>query len=90
MLPNSSGSARRPSVCTEIWKAPGCATGGWFENAGRDLNVLPLQRRHHVARRQRQRLQPIGIEPDAHRIVAAAEHRDRADALDAAQHVDRR
>ena len=35
-----------------------------------------------------ERLQPVGIEPDAHRIVAAAEHRDRADALDAAQHVD--
>ncbi len=51
------------------------------ENAGRDLHVLPLQRRGDVVRRQRQRLQPVRIEPDPHRVISAAEHRDRAHAL---------
>ena len=41
----------------------------------------------HVVRGQTERLQPVGIEPDAHRIVAAAEHDDRADAVDAGQRV---
>ncbi len=58
------------------------------EHAGRHLHVLALQRADDIARRQVERLQPIRIEPDAHRIIAAAEHGDRADALDAAEHVD--
>ena len=58
------------------------------EHARRDLHVLALQGRDDVARRQPERLQAVGIEPDAHGIVAAAEHRDRADAVDAVQHVD--
>ena len=58
-----------------------------IEHAARDLDVLRLQRQHDVARGQAERLQPIGIEPDAHRIVAAAEHGDRADAVDARQRV---
>ena len=57
------------------------------EHAGGDLHVLPLQRGHHVARGQAERLQAVGIEPDAHRVVAAAEHGDRADAVDAGQRV---
>ena len=34
-----------------------------------------------------ERLQPVRIEPDPHRVVAAAEHRDRADAVDARERV---
>ena len=88
MLPNSSGSASRPSVCTAIWNAPGSSTGGWFEHARGDLDVLPLQRR----RRRRSRsgssdCSRSRIEPDPHRIIAAAEHGDRADAVDAGQRV---
>ncbi len=55
------------------------------EHAGGDLDVLRLQRLRHVVRRHAERLQPARIEPDAHRVVAAAEHRDRADAVDAQQ-----
>ena len=57
------------------------------EDAGGDLDVLRLQRQRHVVRRHAQRLQPAGIEPDPHRIVAAAEHRDRADAVDAGERI---
>ncbi len=58
-----------------------------IEGAGRDLDVLPLQRRHHVICGQPQRLHPVGIEPDPHGIVAAAEHDERTDAIDACQSV---
>ena len=57
------------------------------EHAGSDLDVLPLQRAGDVGGGQPERLQPVGIEPDAHRIVAAAEHGDRADAVDAGERV---
>ena len=40
-----------------------------------------------VVRGHAERLQTVGIEPDPHRIVAAAEHDDRADALDARERV---
>ena len=59
-----------------------------IEHARRDLHVLALQRADDVIGGQAERLQPVRIEPDAHRIVAAAEHGDRPDAFDARQHVD--
>jgi hypothetical protein len=61
--------------------------GAWLidrrlaEHARRDLDVLALQGRDDVPRRQPERLQAVGIEPDAHGIVAAAEHGDRATPL---------
>ena len=45
-----------------------------IEHAGGDLDVLRLQRSGDVGRGQAERLQAIRIEPDAHRIIAAAEH----------------
>ena len=60
------------------------------QHAARDLDVLRLQREHDVARGQADGLQPVGIEPHAHRIVAAAKHRDRPDAVDARQRVGNR
>src|SRR5581483_6792496 len=40
-----------------------------------------------VARGQPQRLQAVGVEPDAHGVVAGAEHDQRADAVDARDRV---
>ncbi len=58
-----------------------------IEHAGGDLDVLPLQRVGDVGRGQPERLQAVGIEPHPHRIVAGAEHDDRADAVDAGHRV---
>ena len=57
------------------------------EHAGGDLDVLRLQRDVTSLAVRPSDLQPVGVEPDAHRIVAAAEHRDRADPVDAGQRV---
>ena len=51
-----------------------------------DLGVLRLDRRDHVARHQRERRQPLRVEPDAHR-VRRAEHVDVADSGHARQRV---
>ena len=58
-----------------------------IEHAGGDLDVLRLQRIGHVGCGQAERLQAVRIEPDAHRIIAAAEHGDRADAVDAGERI---
>ena len=58
-----------------------------IEHAGGDLDVLRLQGVGDVGRGQAERLQAIRIEPHPHRIIAAAEHRDRADAVDAGQRI---
>ncbi len=58
-----------------------------IKHAGRDLDVLPLQRAGDVGRGQPQRLQAIRIEPHPHRIVAGAEYDDRADAVDAGDRI---
>ncbi len=58
-----------------------------IEHARGDLDVLALQRVGDVERGQVQRLQPVGIEPDLHRIVAGAEDGDGADAVDAGQQI---
>ena len=57
------------------------------EDAGRDLDVLLANRANDVGRRQPARRQPIGIEPDAHAVLAGAEHLRAADAGDARQLV---
>ena len=65
----------------------GLGDGRLIEDARGHLHVLRLQRRHHVAGGEAERLQPVRVEPDAHGVVAAAEHGDGAHAVDAAQHV---
>ena len=58
-----------------------------IEHAGGDLDVLALQRDDDVGRGQADRLQAVGIDPDAHRIIATAENGDRADPVDAGEDV---
>ena len=87
MLANCSGSASRPSVCTAIWNAPGLSTGGWLRMPEATWMFWPCSASGDVVRGHAERLQAVGIEPDPHRIVAAAEHDDRADAVDAGQRV---
>ena len=60
---------------------------GLVDRACRHLEVGRPQRQHDFAGRQVARGDPRGIEPDAHRVVAAAEHQHVADAVDASQHV---
>ena len=57
------------------------------DDAGRHLHVLAAQRGDDVAGGQIAHGELLGIEPDAHRIVARAEDGDVADAVDARQHV---
>ena len=58
-----------------------------IEHAGRNLDVLALQRVGDVVGGQAERLHAIGIEPHPHGVVACAEHGDRADAVDARDRV---
>ena len=57
------------------------------DDAGGDLHVLGAQRIDHIARGQVAQRELLGIEPDAHRVVARAEDGDVADAVDAGEHV---
>ena len=41
MLPNSSVLVRRPSVCTEIWNAPGLSIGGWLSTPEATCTFCP-------------------------------------------------
>ena len=87
MLAKLLDSASRPSVCTADLEGAGPVDRRLVEHARGDLDVLPLQRRGHVGRGHAERLQALGIEPDPHRVVAAAEHGDRADAVDARERI---
>ena len=55
------------------------------ELAGRDLLVLALERVDDVFGRQRTRIELVGVEPDAHRILAGPENIDLADTGQARQ-----
>jgi hypothetical protein len=57
------------------------------DHAGRRLDVLAADRSHHVAGREAALRDLLRVEPDAHRVVAAAEDLHLADALDARQPV---
>ena len=57
------------------------------QDARSDLYVLPAQRRQHVAGREVARRRLVRIEPDAHRIVARAEHPHVADTVDPGEHI---
>jgi hypothetical protein len=52
------------------------------------LNILALDRRDDVVRRQTEFGQPVGIEPDPQRIVERSEESCLADAIDPRQRVD--
>ena len=75
MLPNSSGVVRRPWVCRLIWNCVSSLVGRAPIAADRRLHVLLLDRRDDVGRREVQADQPVGVEPDAHRVVERAEQR---------------
>ncbi len=87
MSPNCRTSASRPRVSTLTWKALLLRHRWLVQHAGRDLHVLRPQRRHHLAGGQVARGDLLRIEPDAHRIVARAQHLHVAHAVDARQHV---
>ncbi len=57
------------------------------DHAGRDLHVLVADGADDVGRRQAARRDLVGIEPDAHGVVAGAEDHHLAHARDARQHV---
>jgi hypothetical protein len=57
------------------------------EHAGGDLDVLRLERGDDLAGGEVARRRALGIEPDAHGVVAGAEHPHVADAVEAGQHV---
>ena len=69
------------------WKAPGSGTGSWFEAPEATWTFWRLDRGHHVAGGEAELGHALGVEPDAHRVVARAEHLDVADAVEAGQHV---
>ena len=54
--------------------------GGRADLSRRDLRALLPQRLDHVLRHQPARLHFVGVEPNAHRILAGAEHDDVAHA----------
>src|SRR6266542_1018442 len=89
----TAGSRSRYELLEPSWrlhrdlKRPLLGYRGLIEHAGGDLDILALQRLHDVGRGQADRLQAVGIDPDAHRIVAAAEDGDRAHPVDAGQNV---
>jgi hypothetical protein len=60
----------------------GLSVGRWrhADLAGRDLLALLLQRPDDVLHVEPARLHLVGVEPDPHRILSGAEHRDIADA----------
>ena len=58
------------------------------EPAGRGLRVLLAHGGRDVGRRQAELREPIRLQPDAHRVVARAEHLHVADARNAPQLVD--
>ena len=61
--------------------------GGRADLSRRDLRALLPQRLDHVLRHQPARLHFVGVEPNAHRILAGAEHDDVAHAGQAGDFV---
>ena len=62
-------------------------TGGWLRMPEATWMFCACSAWRDVVGGHAERLQAVGVEPDPHRIVAAAEHDDRADALDPGQRV---
>lgn len=57
------------------------------DHASRDLLVLFADRQHHIRRRQIARGKLVWVQPDAHGVIAGAEHEDLAHAWQAPQIV---
>ena len=80
MSPNSSSVVSRPRALTESWNVRVDGRRRRAEDAGGHLHVLLADRADDVGRRQLPRRQAIRIEPDAHAVLAGAEHLRAADA----------
>ena len=87
ILPNSAGIGEPAERLHRDLKRARMRHRRLIEHAGGDLDVLPLQRIGDVGCGQAERLQAVRVEPDPHRIIAAAEHGDRADAVDAGERI---
>ena len=83
MLPKSSGVGEAALRLDVELEGARLRHRRLVDHAGRDLHVLAAQRGDHVAGGQIARRELVGIEPDAHRVVARAEDGDIADAVDA-------
>jgi hypothetical protein len=70
---NSAGSLSAEDVEGVLEQLAG-RSGRCADLTRRDLRALLLQRLYHVLRYQPARLHFVGIEPNAHRILAGAEH----------------
>ena len=86
-LPNCSGSTKRPCVLTTIWKLVAAGHRRLGELARGHLHVLGSQRLDDFGPREAERLDPLGVEPDAHAVLARAVELHVADAVDARQLV---
>ena len=80
MSPNCSASVSRPSVLIVYWNTWPVGDRRLADLAGGDLDVLLLDGRDHVGGRQVAGRHLLGVEPDAHAVVALAEVGDVADA----------
>jgi hypothetical protein len=87
MSENCSSDASRPCALTESWKVVSDGAGGGAEGAGGHLHVLLADGAHDVGRGQLPRRQLVGIEPDAHAVLAGAEDLHAADTRNARQLV---
>ena len=87
MLPNSAGFFRRPSKIERRLEGL-IGYRRLRDDAARNLRALGVDRLGDVGGRDSERRSAVGIEPDAHRILADAEKLDIADAVDALEHVD--
>src|SRR6516225_394435 len=67
----------------------GFVTRGWrlIEDTGRDLQILCAQRREHLIGTEVVCRDSVGIEPDAHGVLAGALELDIADTVQAREHV---
>ena len=63
----------RPCVCTFNWNCWSFDDRPRADPADRRHDVLRLDRGDHVGRRQLQIVEPVGVEPDAHRVIQRAE-----------------
>ena len=70
-----------------IVNAPSDVAGGWLIEPAATCRLAACSAGDDFAGGQAARGDLVGIEPDAHRIIAGAEDVDVADAVDARQHV---
>src|SRR5258708_7687032 len=86
MLPNCSGVVRALRLHVQLDLLVS-ADRACADPAGRRLPVLRLDRGDHIGRGQLQIVEPLGVKPDAHRIIERAEQARLADPGCAGQHI---